>query len=179
MRFILFALVGIVMACGNGSQGDYKIIDDLPFQKAKDEKAYADIILKSIRTNRDLPIWQEFENKTVIDKDSLHLIVGMYSTAISGRSDWDFIDVYKDSDKKDISQGFDYAWLDPSGRLGLQIRVIPVAVKKGFKLKLIEFRSRLDVMESRAFPGGPISDYVKLDYDWDANLERKLKEDQN
>ena len=175
MKYLLLIIpVFFLISCG-GNSNDYKVIDDLPFNKAGNAKEYADVVLKAIRTNREIAVQQEFADPTSIQKDSLGMFVGMYSTAISGRDDWEFIDVYKDASNKDDSDGFDYAWLDPSGRLGLQIKIIPVGTSKGFDLERIEFRSRLDVVDSRAFPGGKISDYEKLDYDWEAKMKRTME----
>lgn len=179
MRLAFLILTIAIAACGGGNKNDYKVIDDLPFRKAENAKEYADLIIKAIRTNRDMPLFQEFENQEEVNRDSLGMFVGMYSTAISGRTDWEYIDVYNDSEDKDDSDGFDYAWLDPSGRLGLQIKVFPIGTDKGFRLERIELRSRLDVVNSMAFPGGPISDYEKLEYDWEAKMKRTLEEGQN
>ena len=178
MKYNLFAILLTVFlaSCGSESKSDYKVIDDLPFKNAQDAKSYADLVLKAIRTNRDLPVWQEFADRETISQDSLGLIIGMYSTGIAGRDDWEYIDVYKDSASKDASNGYNYAWLDPSGRLGIQIKIIPEETENDFVLKTIEFRSRLDVMESKGFPGGSISDYEKLDYDWEAKLKRQLEQ---
>ena len=178
MKYCTAILLLALMACGGSKKEEFKYIEDLPFHKAEDAKAYADLILKSIRTNRELPIWQEFIDNDQISKDTLGMFVGMYSTGIGGRSDWEFIDVYGDSESKDGSKGFDYAWLDPSGRLGMQIKILPKGTANGFDLDRIEFRSRLDVVDSRAFPGGIINDYEKLEYDWEAKMKRMVEEAQ-
>jgi len=174
MKYLaLLLLSALMLSCG--SKGKKKVIEDLPFHKASDAKEYADLILKAIRTDRDEPIQQEYADKNGINADSLRLIVGMYSSAIRGRSDWEYIDVYGDSEVKNDRNGFDYAWLDQSGRLGIQIKIEPQGTSSGFQLKRIAFRSRLDVMESKAFPGGKISDYEKLEYDWEAKMKRTLE----
>lgn len=173
MRVLFLSFIIFLSACGGSSSTEAKkTISDLPFNTAADAKEYADIVLKAIRTDRDQPVYQEFQNTNAIDQDSLRQFIGMYSTAIGGRNDWEFIDVYGDSQTKDDSDGFDYAWLDPSSRLAFQIKITPVGTAKGFDLEKIEFRSRLEVMSSRGFPGGVISDYEKLDYDWEAKMER-------
>lgn len=174
MRILLVVSIFFLMACGGGD--NYKSISDLPFKKAESAKAYADLIIKSIRTNREEPVYQEFESKEGINLTEVQKFVQMYSTGIGGRDDWEYIDVYRDSENKDDKNGFDYAWLDPNGRLAMQIRVIPAGTASGFKLGKIEFRSRMEVMDSKAFPGGDINDYEKLNYDWDANMKRKLEE---
>lgn len=175
MKYILFGIICItIFACGNNNTQSKKMIDDLPFHKAEDAKAYADLILKAIKTNRHLPVFQEFSNKT-LDVDSVDYFVSMYSTGIGGRDDWDFIDVYGDSEQKTDTNEFEYAWLDPNGRLGIQLKIIPEGTSNGFNLKKIEFRSRLSVMKSHAFPGGEISNYEKIEYDWDAEMKRKVE----
>ena len=174
MKYIIFSIICITLfACGNNKTQSKKVIDDLPFHKAEDAKAYADLILKSIKTNRHLPVFHEFSDKTQ-DVDSVDYFVSMYSTGIGGRDDWDFIDVYGDSDQKPDTDEFEYAWLDPNGRLGIQIKIIPEGTSNGFKLKKIELRSRLNVMKSRSFPGGEISNYEKIEYDWEAEMKRKV-----
>lgn len=167
------------MSCGGSKKEEFKTISDLPFQKASDAKSYADLILKSIRTDRDLPVWHQYADKAAVNKDSLRLIVSMYSTGIRGRDDWEYIDVYGDAETKNDANGFDYAWLDQSGRLGIQIKIVPVGSANGFKLEKIEFRSRLNVMESKAFPGGAINNYEKLEYDWEAKMQRMIEEKKN
>ena len=176
MKYICLTLVVLVLACGGKDSNEIKRIKDLPFHEAKDAKSYADVVLKAIRTDRDLPVWQEFSDNTNVNKDSLHLIVSMYSTGIRGRDDWEYIDVYGDSEEKDDANGFNYAWLDQNGRLGIQIKIVPKGTSNGFELERIDFRSRLSVMESRAFPGGPIENYEKLEYDWEAKMERTVAE---
>ncbi len=175
MKYFIFIFTFFTISCGGGSN-EYKYIDDLPFNDAQDAKEYADIVLKSIRTNRDFPIWQEFADRSLFTADTLKMWVSMYSTGIGGRDDWQFIDVYADSESKDMSNGFNYAWLDPSDRLAMQIKIIPKGTADGFDLEKIEFRSRLDVVHSRAFPGGVINDYEKLDYDWEAKMKRISEE---
>jgi len=66
MRYIVI-IIGILLmgACKDSSDTGKKVIDDLPFAKAETAKAYADLILKSIRTNRDKPIYQECMARSV------------------------------------------------------------------------------------------------------------------
>ncbi len=176
MKYIILSIISIsLFACGNGGTPGKKMIDDLPFHKAEDAKAYADLILKAIRTNRHLPVYHELVGANKIDVDSVDYFVSMYSTGIGGRDDWDFIDVYGDSEVKQDNNEYEYAWLDPNGRLGIQIKIIPEGTSNGFNLKKIEFRSRLNVMRSQAFPGGKISNYEKIEYDWDAEMKRKIE----
>ena len=176
MKYIILSITFFLVSCGGSSTTEYKYIDDLPFHEANDAKEYADVILKSIRTNRDFPIWQEFVDNSGFTADTLKMFVSMYSTGIGGRDDWQFIDVYGDSEKKDDSKGFNYAWLDPADRLAMQIKIIPKGTANGFDLERIEFRSRLDVVHSRAFPGGVIDDYEKLEYDWAAKQRRSVEQ---
>jgi len=179
MRYIVIILGILLMgACKDSSDTGKKVIDDLPFAKAETAKAYADLILKSIRTNRDKPIYQEFADATDINADSLDYYTSMYSTGIGGREDWEFIDVTAGSQSSEDAKAFDYAWLDPSGRLGIQIKVVTAGEKGAYTLDKLELRSRLDVMKSRSIPGSTISNYEKIDYDWDADLKRKLEAQQ-
>ena len=143
------------------------VINDLPFHKASDAKEYADLILKAIRTNRDIPIGQEYDLAGIsVDSDRLNELIGMYSTGIGGRDDWNFYDIHSEAESVEGIKGFDYAWLDPKGRLGIQLYIQPISTETGFALELLEFRSRLSVMDSEAVPGGEINDYKKIDYDW-------------
>jgi hypothetical protein len=167
---IIFILVSVLsISCGDnsGSDSGRKSFSDLPFEKASDAKEYADLVLKAIRTNRDKPVAQEFTDNKNVDQYQLKRMVGMYSTGITARSDWEEYDIYALSDKKDASKGFDYAWLEPKGRLGMQIYVLPTQDETGrFTIDKLEFRSRIDVMESFGFPSGEITDYKKLDFKW-------------
>ncbi|MDG2448166.1 MAG: hypothetical protein P8M34_00960 [Saprospiraceae bacterium] len=159
----------MLLSCGGSSVSDSgrKTFNDLPFEKADNAKDYADLILKSIRTNRDKPIAQEFTNNKEVDLVQLRRMVGMYSTGLTGRSDWEEYDIFAESNKKDFSNGFDYAWLEPKGRLGMQIYILPKQNESGrFTLEKLEFRSRINVIESFGFPAGKINDYKKLDFKW-------------
>lgn len=147
-------------------------IDDLPFSKAEDGKTYADLILRALKTNRKQPIYDQ-----MIDRDEINVLdfnrwVSMYSTGITGRRDWEFRDIFEENGrKKGSTVGYDYAWLDPKGRLGLQVNILPIKTEAGYRVQKLEFRSRLDVMESIAIPGGEIEDYKKLNYNWDKAAE--------
>ena len=170
MKFLFAGLLLslFLFSCGNDDSGNRQMnIQDLPYHRAVDAKTYADLILKTIRTNRDRPLAREFAHGTPLNRVQLNRIVGMYSTGIGGRKDWQYYDFYELGDKTDQTGGFDYAWLDPKGRLGIQIFILPKLEGERFVLDKIEFRSRIDVMESVAFPGGPIDDYKKINYDWD------------
>lgn len=168
ISFLLVLATLFLMSCGDSaSDSGRKTYKDLPFEKANTAKEYADLILHSIRTNRDKPIAQEFTDNKNVDEFQLRRLVGMYSTGITGRTDWDEFDLHELSKAKDFSNGFDYAWLEPKGRLGMQIYIKPVKGDNGrFTLEKLEFRSRIEVMESKAFPGGPIDNYKKLDFNW-------------
>jgi len=56
--------------------------------------------------------------------------------------------------------------------------VVTAGEKGAYTLDKLELRSRLDVMKSRSIPGSTISNYEKIDYDWDADLKRKLEAQQ-
>ncbi len=162
----------ILISCGGSDSttaNKVTTIEDLPFAQAPDAKAYADLILKAIKTNREKPIKEEFVPQTPVNIVQLNRIVGMYSTAIGGK-DWEFHDFHILSESDDLTKGFDYAWLDKKGRLGLQIYVLPKEVDGRFYIEKLDFQSRLDVIDSVTFPAGTgIEDYKKIDYDWAAN----------
>lgn len=168
MRIIISVLCLLFASCQASLNNPRElVISDLPFHKASNAKEYADFVLKAIRTNRDIPINQEFELAEIsVNGDRLNEVIGMYSTGIGGRDDWNFYDIHSEAASLKGIKGFDYAWLDPKGRLGIQIYIQPVSTENGFALELLELRSRLSVMDSEAFPGGEISDYKKIDYDW-------------
>ena len=164
--FSFLILYLFLISCGSSNQRR-PLIKDLPFGKAKDAKEYADVVLKSIKSNRDKPLVFEMKNPDAINHYQLKRFVGMYSTAMIGRDDWQEYDIYAQSKNKDQSNGFDYAWLEPKGRLGLQIYILPKQREKGeYYIEKLEFRSRIDVMESGGFPDGEISNYKKLDFNW-------------
>ncbi len=164
----LFAVL-FFSSCGGSSSGGGNVeIADLPFESAQTAKAYSDIVLKSIRTNREKPLQGQFKEGTAVNLVKLNRIVGMYSTAIGGRDDWDYFDFHDLSGSTDQSQGFDYAWLDQKGRLGLQIFVLTKHDGTNYYIDKLDFQSRLDVIESVSFPAGDnIDDYKKIDYNWE------------
>ena len=131
----------------------------------------ADLILRALKTNRKQPIYDQMIDRNEINVLDFNRWISMYSTGITGRRDWEFRDIYRENDNKKSSPGFDYAWLDPKGRLGLQVHILPIKTENGYRVERLEFRSRLDVMESIAIPGGEIEDYKKLNYNWDKATE--------
>ena len=159
----------LILSCGSqgGNDRSKLVIEDLPFDEAETAKDYADLVLKAIKTNREKPVKNEFAVDAPLNLVKLNRIVGMYATGIGGRSDWDFHDFHELSGSTDQSQGFDYAWLDQKGRLGIQIFIMPKHDGKEYYIDKLEFRSRLEVMESVSFPTGEdIEDYKKINYDW-------------
>ena len=168
MRILFFLLIIASFLISCDSSSSRKEYEGLPFAEAATGKEYSDLIIKAIKTNRDKPIAEEFSNTLKIDEFQLRRLVGMYSTGITGRSDWKEYDIHDLSKEKDTSNGFDYAWLEPHGRLGMQIFVLPIQNKNGrFTLQKLELRSRIDVMESMAFPSAEISNYKKINFNWD------------
>ena len=167
-EILLFIVVGIIsFSCAEKSADGRRTFSDLPFERATNAKQYSDLVLQSIRTNRDKPILQEFGKDVQVDAFQLKKFVGMYSTGITGRDDWREFDVHEDSKQKDVTKGFDYAWLEPTGRLGMQIFILPKQDDSGrFIIEKLEFRSRIDVLESYGFPHGTINNYKKLDIKW-------------
>lgn len=137
-----------------------KVIKDLAFHKAKSQKEYADLILKAVLTNRDKVVSEELIDEAVNQRD-LNIIISSYSQSI-GNKGWDFYDVHAENPNMDKSKGIDYNWLDKRGRIAVQINIMPNKGDKYYELKRIEFRSRLDILPSEAFPGGEISDYKKI-----------------
>ena len=170
MKFVSLSLLVLLMSCGNKMPdiitGDAEIAD-LAFSKAENGKQYADLILRALKTNRKQPIYDQLADREAVSVIDFNRWISMYSTGITGRKDWEFRDIYAENVKKDDSNGYDYAWLDPKGRLGLQINILPVKTDDGFRLQKLELRSRLDVMESVAIPGSEIENYKKLNYNWD------------
>lgn len=159
----------LILSCGSngGNDNSKAVIEDLPFTEAETAKEYADLVLKAIRTNREKPIKNEFAKDAPLNLVKLNRIVGMYATGVGGRKDWDFHDFHVLSGSTDQSQGFDYAWLDQKGRLGIQIFIQPKHDGQTYYIDKLDFRSRLDVMESVSFPlGEDIEEYKKISYDW-------------
>ena len=169
----LLFLVGLVIvfqSCGSsgaaGADG-VKEVADLQFTSATSAKEYAEIVLKSIRTNRDKPLQNQFKTGQAVNFVKLKRLVNMYSTGIGGRDDWEFHDFFELSKNTDESKGFDYAWLDQKGRLGMQIFIQPIKEGNSYYIDKLDFRSRLDVIDSVNFPSGQdIDDYKKINYDW-------------
>jgi len=170
-HILAFCALSISLSsCGGGqssTESSNKQIADLPFQSAETAKEYADIVLKSIRTNREKPLHDQFQTGTAVNLVKLKRLIGMYSTGIGGR-EWEFHDFHDLSGSSDQSQGFDYAWLDLKGRLGIQIYILPKHDGEKYYIDQLDFQSRLDVMDSVTFPSGDdIAEYKKINYDWD------------
>ena len=170
---VLLYLVGlavIVQACGgSGTSGNsgVKEVADLPFSSATSAKEYAEIVLKSIKTNRDKPLQNQFKPGEAINLAKLKRLVNMYSTGIGGRDDWEYHDFFELSENEDESKGFDYAWLDQKGKLGMQIFILAKKDGESYYIDDLDFRSRIDVIDSVNFPSGQdIDDYKKINYDW-------------
>ena len=167
---ILCALAICLSSCGGGqssSDSSDMAVADLPFQTAETAKEYADIVLKSIRTSREKPLHNQFKDGTPVNLVKLKRLIGMYSTGIGGR-EWEFHDFHDLSGSTDQSQGFDYAWLDLKGRLGIQIFILPKHDGTKYYIDQLDFQSRLDVMDSVTFPSGEdIVEYKKINYDWE------------
>lgn len=173
---VLLVVAIIILGCGNSDSGgsSMMLIEDLPFANATDAKQYADLVIKAIRTNRSKPIADEFASDAAINLVKFNRLVSMYSTGIGGRNDWEYYDFHELSGSSDQTVGFDYGWLDPKGRLGLQIYVRPKHNGTKFYIDHLEFRSRIDVIDSAAFPDGTeIADYKKIQFDWDAAAKKK------
>lgn len=161
--FSLFLMVILTASCDNSMKVDgKKVISDLAFHKAETVKEYSDLVLRAIKTNRDKVVLGELD-KLNISPVELNKIISAYSQSI-GSKDWDFSDVEAEDDIKDLTDGIDYNWHDKRGRVAIQINIQadPKSSGQGFDLKKIEFRSRLDVLPSFAFPGGEIPDYKKM-----------------
>ncbi|MEL6122941.1 MAG: hypothetical protein AAFR14_04410 [Bacteroidota bacterium] len=173
LRLILLtAVIGLMASCTNKSEeGSATVVDveikDLPFEAAQTPKEFADIVLKAIKTNRDRPIFKQLVDSEQLDYEYFNSMIGMYSTGIGGRDDWEFRDVHDETGAAKDATGFDFAWLDPRDRLGIQIYIEPVKQGDRYFLRRLELRSRLEVMRSISFPdGAEISDYKKLDFNW-------------
>lgn len=166
------------MSCGgsDSSTKEAKVIEDLPFASVETAKEYADTVLKAIKTSRGKTLVSEFADGTAINQVKLNRIVSMYGTGIGGRRDWKFNDFHVMSGSTDQTEGFDFAWLDPKGRLGIQMYILPKHDGNKFYLDRIDFRSRLDVIESVSFPTGEdIDDYKKIDFDWEKAAKKNKK----
>lgn len=177
LRVLIYSFVSLfLISCGGSTSttSEAKVIEDIPFAKAETAKEYADIVLRAIKTNRGKTLITEFEKGAAINLVKLNRIVSMYGTGIGGRSDWKFNDFHEMSGSSDQTEGFDFAWLDPKGRLGIQIYILPKHDGTKFYLDRIDFRSRLDVIDSVSFPSGDdIDDYKKIDFDWEAAAKNK------
>lgn len=163
--FFLFGLSILIMSCGADTNNSTpKKIKDLAFEDSADAKEYADLIIKTIRTNRDKVLYQQFVDKTEINKQHLNMMVKTYALAVGDKREvWEFVDYYAENGGRPSGdQGYDYTWYDERGRIAIQINVLPKGSSNGFGLDKLEFRSRIDILKSEAFPGGEIDDYKKL-----------------
>lgn len=161
-RFIFSLLLCIgLLACGDNSHVKSISQSDLKFDTAKDAKAYADMILKAVRTNRDKVVAEQFTKGVAIDAKRLDVQVNAYSQSF-GKKEWEYRDEFDLSGNKDMTKGFDYSWYDKRGRIAMQINVLPQSQNGSFSLQKLEFRSRIEVLDSEAFPGGAIDDYKKV-----------------
>jgi len=160
-RFSFFLCLSIFAAACT-SDNKSKPISDLAFESVSSAKDYADLVITALKTDRDKVIFDQFFDQSEVDAYQLNKTVKTYAQSIgSKRSTWDYLGA-EESELTD--NGYDYTWYDQRGRIAIQINILPVtnAAKDQYKLEKIEFRSRIDVLESEAFPGGEISDFKKL-----------------
>ncbi len=153
-----------IIACGDATTNSSSKIKDLAFEDAANAKEYADLILKTIRTTRDKVIFSEFVSTDDIKSNQLSTMVNTYAQAIGEkRKVWEFVDFYAENGgEPKAGDGYDYTWYDERGRIAIQINILPKGGSKGFKLDKLEFRSRIEILESEAFPGGAIKDYKRI-----------------
>lgn len=139
-----------------------KVISDLAFHKATSVKEYSDLVLRAIKTNRDKVVLSEL-GALPVNPTELNRVISAYSQSI-GSKGWEFSDVESEEDLQDLTDGIDFNWHDKKGRIAVQINIKaePKENQSGFILNKIEFRSRLDILPSFAFPGGEIPDYKKM-----------------
>jgi len=161
--YILIISLGII-SCGDSSNTKSSKIKDLAFEHVDSAKEYSDLIIKAFRTNRDKVIYSQLDSKEGIDAQKLNTMIKTYTQAIGGKmKEWEYVDFYAENGgEPKEGQGYDYTWYDERGRIAVQINVLPNGTSNGFNLGKIEFRSRLEILESEAFPGGPINDYKKI-----------------
>lgn len=166
LRYILslLSLSILLIACGGNTNSSSPKIKDLAFENSSTSKEYADLIIKTVRTNRDKVLFKQFTDSKDIDPKQLNLMVKTYAQAFGDKKKaWDFVDFYAENGGQPSGkEGFDYTWYDERGRIAIQLNVLPKGTSNGFTLEKLEFRSRIDVLDSEAFPGGPIDDYKKL-----------------
>ncbi len=166
MKYTLYILVASLMfiSCGDSATSKTSKIKDLAFEDVSNANEYADLIIKTLRTNRDKVIYSEFDSKEGIDANKLNTMVKTYAQAIGEkRKVWEFVDYYKENGGEPADgQGYDYTWYDERGRIAIQINILPKGSSTGFSLDKLEFRSRIEILESEAFPGGAINDYKKI-----------------
>lgn len=168
VRYMIFTILCLTLwSCQSDKSAKVHVIEDLPFAHSKEAKIYADLILKAIRTNRPKVLFDQFGHEAALNRVQFNRIASMYSTGISGREDWEFHDFHQLGGRTDQSKSFHYAWLDPHGRLGLQIYINTGHNGSRYYIENIDFRSRLEVMESISFPSGnEIEDYFKIPHSW-------------
>jgi len=165
IRILVSLCLGVFLlaSCDSSMKVDgKKVISDLAFHKATSVKEYSDLVLRAIKTNRDKVVLSEL-GELPIDPVELNKIVSAYSQSI-GSKGWEFSDIEAEKDMQDFTDGIDYNWHDKRGRIAVQINIKaqPKENQNGFNLNKIEFRSRLDILPSFAFPGGEIPDYKKM-----------------
>jgi len=162
IRQISFFVCLIIFAVACTSDTKSKPVSDLAFESAATAKEYADLIITALKTDRDKVIMNQFFDKKEVKAQDLNKMVKTYAQSIgSKRGTWDYLGA-EEAELGD--NGYDYTWYDQRGRIAIQVNVLPMtnANNDKFRLQKIEFRSRIDVLESEAFPGGEISDYKKL-----------------
>lgn len=162
--FFFVSLTILLIACGGNSNSSSPKIKDLAFEDSATSKEYADLIIKTVRTNRDKVLFNQFSDTKDIDPKQLNLMVKTYAQAFGDKKKaWEFVDYYAENGGEPSGkEGFDYTWYDERGRIAIQLNVLPKGSSNGFSLDKLEFRSRIDVLASEAFPGGSIGDYKKL-----------------
>ena len=166
MKIAVYILLAsfMIISCGDTAKNNNSKIKDLAFADAETAKEYADLIIKTIRTSRDKVVFSEFVTTEDIDPQHLNVMVKTYAQAIGEkRKAWEFFDNYAENGGEPAAgKGYDYTWYDERGRVAIQINILPKGNSKRFKLEKLEFRSRIEILESEAFPGGAINDFKKI-----------------
>ncbi len=154
--FACLACILFLSACDNGPNADgTKTIADLNFAKAVDKQEYCDLILKSIVTSRPKVTLKEFESLDGIDRKELIESLSGYGQAINKRKGWEK-DSY--SFKKDGAEHIGYRWIDERHRTAVLIEITTSYSENRYAIRQLSLASRLEVLDSKSFPGGAISE---------------------
>lgn len=161
-KYILFTFVSLIIISGcketqKESNNTPTTPSDLNFGQVDSIQGYSDLIFQALKTSRAKVVLEHMDKNLNIDESQFIQVAKAYSHAILKKSNWKE-DRYEFK-SVDGKKGFGYRFSDERRRTSVLIEIEPIENEsKDYSVRSIKFASRIDALESIAFPGGPISE---------------------